>query len=288
MKFIVLGANGQLGSELKEKAQHYSEHHFLFSDIEEVDITKASDIEEYIQNNPCDVVINAAAYTAVDKAETEKEKALAINVSAVNNLALLSKKYRFFLIHISTDYVFDGKAYLPYKENDTTHPLSVYGKTKLQGESALQNTLTRGAIVRTSWLYSSYGNNFLKTIMRLSKERSLINVVFDQIGTPTYAADLAEAVLTIGIQNHLVKNLEIYHYSNEGVASWYDFAHEILRLTQSQTTIIPIESKDFPTPAKRPFYSVLNKSKIKKDFNITIPHWKESLILCLNKLTTKD
>lgn len=288
MKFIVLGANGQLGSELKEKAQHYSEHHFLFSDIEEVDITKSSDIEEYIQNNPCDVVINAAAYTAVDKAETEKEKALAINVSAVNNLALLSKKYRFFLIHISTDYVFDGKAYLPYKENDTTHPLSVYGETKLQGESALQNTLTRGAIVRTSWLYSSYGNNFLKTIMRLSKERSLINVVFDQIGTPAYAADLAEAVLTIGIQNHLVKNLEIYHYSNEGVASWYDFAHEILRLTQSQTTIIPIESKDFPTPAKRPFYSVLNKSKIKKDFNITIPHWKESLILCLNKLTTKD
>ena len=188
---------------------------------------------------------------------------MAINVSAVNNLALLSKKYRFF-IHISTDYVFDGKAYLPYKENDTTHPLSVYGETKLQGESALQNTLTRGAIVRTSWLYSSYGNNFLKTIMRLSKERSLINVVFDQIGTPTYAADLAEAVLTIGIQNHLVKNLEIYHYSNEGVASWYDFAHEILRLTQSQTTIIPIESKDFPTPAKRPFYSVLNKSKIKR------------------------
>ncbi len=283
MIFIVLGANGQLGSELKEKATYYSNHQFLFTDIEEVNIENSSDFENFIKNNPCDIVINAAAYTAVDKAESEKEKAININKNAVATLALLAKKYHFFPIHISTDYVFDGNNYRPYNENHTTHPLSVYGQTKLDGELILQKELTRAAIIRTSWLYSSYGNNFMKTILRLSKEHSNIKVVFDQIGTPTYAADLAEAILTIGNNQHLIQSVEIYHYSNEGVASWYDFAYEILHLTNSQTTITPIESKDFPTPAQRPFYSVLNKSKIKKEFNILIPHWKESLALCLKK-----
>lgn len=284
MIIAVLGANGQLGNELKVLSPRYSSDKFIFTDIDELDITNPIDFENFIKNTHCDVLINCAAYTAVDKAETEADKAHAINVEAVKNLALLAEKYHFFPIHISTDYVFDGKHYKPYVETDTPCPVSVYGKTKLEGEKALNTIASRAVIVRTSWLYSSYGSNFVKTMLRLGSERSEIKVVCDQIGSPTYAADLADAILKIAANHHNITKVETYHYTNEGVASWYDFAKEILKYAQPQCTIRPIQSKDYPTPAVRPFYSVLNKEKIKQDFSLHIPHWKDSLLLCINRL----
>ena len=288
MNIIITGANGQLGNELRILSTQYPDNHFIFTDIEELDITNKDAFENFIESNPCDVLINAAAYTAVDKAETEKEKAFEINVNAVKNIALVSQKYNFFPIHISTDYVFDGMNFKPYNEEDITNPVSFYGQTKLEGEKEFLQTVEQGVIIRTSWLYSSFGNNFVKTMLRLSSERPFIQVVFDQIGSPTYAADLAEVVLKIAFNHQKINTTEIYHFSNEGVASWFDLAKEIMQYIHANTEIQPIETKDYPTPAKRPFYSVFNKQKIKKDFNLYIPYWKDSLYRCLDKIACKQ
>jgi len=285
MNILVTGANGQLGSEIKVLSKNYP-YHFFFTDKDKLDITKKEEIEKFIKENDIDLIINCAAYTAVDKAEEEKGLTDLINHQAVKYLAEISKENDITLIHISTDYVFDGKNYKPYKEDDKTNPQGIYGLTKLKGEEAFINSNARGIIIRTSWVYSSFGNNFVKTMLRL-KDRKELSVVFDQIGTPTYARDLAKAILEIIDKNYEKLNnfkAEIFHYSNEGICSWYDFAKAIFDIKDINIKINPIETKEYPTPAKRPHYSVLNKSKIKKEFNIEIPYWRESLKKCLKEI----
>jgi len=285
MNILVTGSNGQLGSEIKELSSRYP-YNFFFTDINELDITNEENIRKYINEKDIDLIINCAAYTAVDKAEEEKEKADLVNHKAVEYLANIAKEKKISLIHISTDYVFDGKNYRPYVEDDPVNPQSVYGFTKLKGEEAFKNSKANGIIIRTSWVYSSFGHNFVKTMLRL-KARGELGVVFDQIGTPTYAKDLAFAILEMINKNlEKIKNkkAEIYHFSNEGVISWYDFARVIFEIENINIKVNPIESKDYPTPAKRPHYSVLNKNKIKNEFNIEIPYWRESLRECLKRI----
>jgi len=282
-KILVTGAKGQLGSEVEELSPNY-EGEFFFTDVAELDISNEVALREYIEQNAINTIINCAAYTAVDKAEEDSELADRINRKAVKKMAKISKEKNIQLIHISTDYVFDGKAYKPYAEAFQTKPNSVYGQTKLDGEKEMIALNPHNSIIiRTSWVYSSFGANFVKTMLRLGKEKSSLGVIFDQIGTPTYARDLAKAILDIlpQIDNQKV---EIYHYSNEGALSWYDFAKEIMRMAKLDCHINPIETYEYPTPASRPHYSLLNKAKIKKKFNITIPYWKDSLDECLVKL----
>ena len=277
---LVTGSKGQLGSEIKELSTSYQNNYF-FTDREELDITNEEAIKVFITTNDIDTIINCAAYTAVDKAEEDENNADKINHVAVSYMAQISKEKNIKLIHVSTDYVFDGTNHKPYIETDITHPNGVYGKTKLEGEKTLieinpKNTI----IIRTSWVYSSFGNNFVKTMLRLGKERDELGVIFDQVGTPTHARDLAKTILEIlpKIDN---ESVEVYHYSNEGVLSWYDFAKEIMAMAKLDCQINPIETKAYPTPATRPHYSLLNKLKIKEHFNITIPYWKDSLDECL-------
>jgi len=280
---LVTGSNGQVGSELQSLTPAY-DYNFYFTDKESLDISNASAVEAFIKNNAIDIIINAAAYTAVDKAQEETKSAEKVNHLAVKYLAESAKKHKCKLIHISTDYVFDGKNYRPYVEDDTTNPNGVYGATKLAGEKAMQSINPKNSIIiRTSWVYSSFGANFVKTMLRLGKERESLGVIFDQVGTPTYARDLAKTILDILPKIHN-KDVAIYHYSNEGVLSWYDFAKEIMRMAKIECSVDPIETKEYPTPATRPHYSLLNKAKIKKDFNITIPYWKDSLDKCLQVL----
>lgn len=283
---LVTGASGQLGSEIEELVNNSLSQasKFFFTTSQELDIAQHDKVEEYIQDNNIQVIINCAAYTAVDKAQSEQELADKINHLAVKNLALLAKKRNVKLIHISTDYVFDGTNYKPYTEEDAINPQSVYGKTKLDGERAMQEINPPSSlIIRTSWVYSSYGANFVKTMLRLGKEKEQLGVIFDQVGTPTYAKDLAQTILEILPKIKNTKT-EIYHYSNEGVLSWYDFAKEIMRMAKLDCKINPIETKEYPTPAKRPHYSLLNKSKIKKEFAIEIPYYKDGLDDCLRRL----
>ena len=271
---LVTGANGQLGSELREIAPNYKDYNFLFTDVKDLDITNHTTVAAFIESNKINVIINCAAYTAVDKAEEEKDLANAINHLAVANFTQIAKEKSIKLIHISTDYVFDGTNHKPYVETDTPNPQSVYGKTKLDGELAMQQiNPANSIIIRTSWVYSKFGNNFVKTMLRLAETRDEISVVADQIGTPTSAADLAEAILIIlpQISNETV---ELFHYSNEGVCSWYDFAKAIFEIEGLQIKVNAIESSQYPTPAERPFYSVLNKEKIKTKYWIKIPYWK--------------
>ena len=283
LNILVVGSNGQLGSEIQELSQDYP-YNFFFTDREELDITNENEVKEYSFRNNINIIINCAAYTAVDKAQNEQDFADAINNIAVGNLAQVAKENNIKLIHISTDYVFDGKNYKPYLEDDNTNPTSVYGQTKLDGENILKNINPfNSIIIRTSWVYSSYGTNFVKTMLRLGRERESLGVIFDQVGTPTYAKDLAQTILEILPQIHNEK-VEIYNYSNEGVLSWYDFAKEIMRMAKLDCVINPIETKDYPTPAKRPHYSLLNKSKIKQEFGTIIPYWKDSLDECLRKM----
>ena len=282
-KVLVTGSKGQLGSELQDLESAYPAYSFVFTDLKELDITNHKAVEQFINENQITAIINCAAYTAVDKAEEDQDLADKINHLAVKNFATIAKDKGIVLIHVSTDYVFDGSAHQPYKETDRPNPQGVYGKTKLDGELALQKINPANAIIiRTSWVYSSYGNNFVKTMLRLGKERDEIGVVYDQIGSPTYAGDLAKAILDIlpKISN---KGVELYHYANEGICSWYDFAKAIFDLEGLTIKVKPLESYQFPLPAKRPFYSVLNKSKIKEVYQIEIPNWKESLINLLNK-----
>ncbi len=285
---LVTGSYGQLGSELKELASQGLPYHFIWTDIDTLDITDKKALNDFVKKNPIDLLINCAAYNAVDKAEEEKEKAELINTKAVRLLTETCKENGAKFIHISTDYVFNGKTFQPYKETDTPSANSAYGISKLKGENeALKydNTL----IIRTAWLYSSYGKNFVKTMLRLGAERESVNVIFDQIGSPTYAHDLAKAI--INIINHANKNKKgfkpgIYNFTNEGVCSWYDFAVSIMKFAELPCKVLPIETKDYILPASRPFYSVLNKSKIKTTFNIDIPHWKESLDKCIKKINS--
>ncbi len=284
INILVTGSNGQLGNEIRFFANQYPDYHFVFTDVAELDITEYQQIDSFFKENNFNFVINCAAYTAVDKAEQEIEIARYINVNAVKYLSQIAKKHHAFLIHVSTDYVFNGKNHKPYSEEDVICPTSAYGKTKAEGETEVRNYAEKAIIIRTSWLYSSYGNNFVKTILKYGKERGKLNVVFDQIGTPTYAADLAKAILEIIPQLHSKSTIDTYHFSNEGVSSWYDFAKEIVELSSIDCIINPIETKDYPLPAPRPHFSVLDKSKIKKEFHIDIPYWKDSLKKCLKLL----
>lgn len=283
---LVTGASGQLGSEISSLAKEYSQYKFLLTDRSTLDITDDDAIENFLQDKDIDYIINCAAYTAVDKAESDKESAHKVNVTATENLAKIAKKKNISLVHVSTDYVFNGQACRPYIESDPVAPQGVYGQTKLEGEQALQAINPKNSIIiRTSWVYSSFGNNFVKTMQRLGTEREQLNVIFDQVGSPTYAKDLAYTILEIlpKINNTTV---EVYNFSNEGACSWYDFALEIFDLSEIACKVLPIETKDYPTPAKRPHYSLLNKAKIKSEYKIDIPHWKESLKSCL--LTLKE
>lgn len=282
---LVTGANGQLGSEIKYLSKFHNIN-FTFTDIEELDITSMDEIEGFFSSQEFGYIINCAAYTAVDKAEEEKEEADLANHIAVKNLAVMSSKFNAKLIHISTDFVFDGSSSIPFTEEDKTNPVSVYGKTKLAGEKAVLKHGSEVIIIRTSWLYSSFGNNFVKTMIGLTKKRNSIGIVFDQLGTPTYARDLAEAILNIINSQDFLTG--VYHYSNEGVASWYDFTKAIVEIAGIKCSIDPIETYQYPTPAKRPAYSILNKAKIKKVYNMEIPYWKTSLEKCINILKQKN
>jgi len=283
INILVTGANGQLGNELKAI---YNSDNFkieksvnvVFTDVDTLDLTNTIFLKKYLTDHPYNYIINCAAYTQVDKAETESEKAYSVNSKCVKGIIDSIKAYKTRLIHISTDYVFDGNSSQPYTEEVPTNPQSVYGKSKEEGEK-IALKYENAIVIRTSWLYSTFGNNFAKTIHKLSKEKDQLNVVFDQIGTPTYAHDLADAIVQIIYQSEKSKNFVpgLYHYSNEGVCSWYDFARAIAIKSYSCSTINPIESKDYPTPVKRPFYSVLNKGKIKSIYNLNIPHWEDSL-----------
>lgn len=281
---LITGANGQLGSELKEICPTTENHKYYFTDTKELDITQIEKIRAYCFDREIDTIINCAAYTQVDKAEDDVQKANLINNIGSQNLAIVCKEQDALLIHISTDYVFDGKANIPYKETSPTQPLGVYGATKLEGEKAIQQQGCHHIIIRTSWLYSSYGNNFVKTIQKLSAERETLKVVFDQVGTPTYAADLASAIKRISESKKTEIIEGIYHYSNEGVCSWYDFAVEINRIAKHHCDIQPCHSNEFPTKVSRPSYSVLDKTNIKNTYQIKIPHWIDALKECMLKL----
>jgi dTDP-4-dehydrorhamnose reductase len=275
---LVTGKDGQLGNELQQQASSFPSFDFIFNDKTDLDITNASQVDDFFASNHIDFCINAAAYTAVDKAEVEKDFALSVNEHAVANLAAACTRHGARFIHVSTDYVFDGNASTPYEEDHEVSPVNFYGETKLRGEKAAQENNPSCIIVRTSWVYSTFGNNFVKTMLRLMADRDSLNVVSDQVGSPTYAADLAKALLQIvqALQNNSALS-GIYHYSNEGVISWYDFAVAIKEHAGLACTVNPIPTSAYPTPTKRPAYSVLNKDKIKRVFGLNIPQWEDSL-----------
>jgi dTDP-4-dehydrorhamnose reductase len=287
MKILITGAYGQLGNEIKVLSVAFSDWQFLFTDVDTLDITNENALDIWFQKNKPSFVINCAAYTAVDKAETDSETAEKVNSLAPKLLAKFSKIFDAKLIHISTDYVFDGESFTPYAEEAEVNPKSVYGESKLKGEQNCFEENPDTIVIRTSWLYSTFGNNFVKTMLRLGKDRGQLNVVFDQVGTPTYAADLANAILSIiQISEKQPEKFVpgIYHYSNEGVASWYDFAKAIFEISDVKCIVSPVRSVEFPTPAKRPNFSVLDKSKIKNIFGVNILYWRVSLDECIKRL----
>ena len=294
MNILVTGANGQLGNEMRIVSKRSSDR-YIFTDVEELDITNRDAVMNFVKENDIKVVVNCAAYTNVDKAEDDEATAELINAQAVKHLAEACKSNNATLIHISTDYVFGGnEGNTPRTEDEPVNPTGAYGRTKLHGEQTIQEVGCNYLIIRTAWLYSEFGNNFVKTMRRLSSERDKLNVVFDQIGTPTYALDLANVIMRfIEIlkkeNNYQLSTVNsqlfgVYHFSNEGVISWYDFAKEICELSGNECDIQPCHSNEFPSKVKRPSYSVLDKTKIKNKLNITIPHWKESLKKCIIKL----
>ena len=290
---LITGSNGQLGQEIKAlvTAQAYEDHdtQFFFTTRKSLNITDKKPLLTFIETNTIDTIINCAAYTAVDKAEEEADLAYKVNHIAVKNLAEISKEKEIQLIHISTDYVFDGSSHTPLTEEDICNPQGVYAKSKHAGEEEVIRINPKGAIIiRTSWIYSSFGQNFVHTMLRLGKEKDVLNVVSDQIGTPTYARDLAHAILSILVKKSILsKYVEIYHYSNEGVCSWYDFAQAIFEISQINCKVFPISTEEYPTPAKRPLYSVLDKEKIINTYALKIPNWKDSLKSCM-KLMQKN
>lgn len=280
---LVTGANGQLGSELR-KIGFTALDEVFFTDVAELDITSYEAVARFVEEHEIDTIINCAAYTAVDKAEDEPELAAKINTEAVANLAKVANKQDCLLIHVSTDYVFDGTAEKPYSEKNSPCPVSVYGKTKLAGEEAIKKSRCLYIIIRTAWLYSTFGNNFVKTILRLAGERSEINVVSDQVGSPTYAEDLARAIVTIMENDDRGMFEGIYHFSDEGVCSWYDFASEIVRISGLPCRVNPVTTAEYPTKTQRPAYSVLDKTKIKNTFGVAVPRWQDSLAACMKEL----
>ncbi len=283
MKILLTGCNGQLGTEMRLLSEQYEQHQYIFTDVAELDITDLDAIRTLVKQEKIDVIVNCAAYTNVDRAEQDEKTALLLNATAVENIAIAAKENSSKVIHISTDYVFDGNHYLPYKETDPTNPQTAYGRTKLEGERLLLKHCPDAIIIRTAWLYSPFGNNFVKTMLRLGKERTELRVIFDQIGTPTYACDLALAIYEfIGSKQW---QQGIYHFSNEGVCSWYDFTCEILRQAGITTCkVSPIHTNEYPTLTPRPHYSVLDKQKIKDTLGITIPQWQYSLNKCVKQL----
>lgn len=284
-KILVTGANGQLGSEIRLLAENYPQFVFLFTDIDTLDLTNKEEVERFVADNQCRYVINCAAYTAVDKAEDDIAMAYKINRDAVGFIAQAAQKHRAVVIHVSTDYVFDGKGDRPYKESDPTSPQSVYGQSKLEGEELLRTLCPESIILRTAWLYSPFGNNFVKTMLRLGRERDSLNVVADQKGTPTCAGDLAKAILDIIGWVEEKENLPvgIFHYSNLGETTWYDFTlkiHECAGIKGCRVN--PVATSEYPTKAQRPQYSVLDKHKIQQTFQLQIPDWKDSLKKCIS------
>lgn len=285
---LITGSNGQLGTELQGLSYTHAYNGFKFyhTDLETLDITSKEQVNRFFENNPVDCLINCAAYTGVDKAESESDKARMVNTLAAEYLARACDVHNASMIHVSTDYVFDGSTAVPYREDDIARPLSVYGTTKLEGEKAVLK-LERGTVIRSSWLYSHYGKNFFNTVLRLASEKDHISMVYDQVGTPTYARDLARVLLFIA--NSAVSGTNsvpggLYHFSNEGVCSWYDFAAEIVKMKGLHCRITPIETELYPLPAKRPNFSVLNKTKIRSFLTFDIPHWRDSLSSCIDQL----
>lgn len=286
MNILVTGANGQLGHEMQRVAKS-SNHNYIFTDVadgyEKLDITNIEDIRNMVKNNNVDIIVNCAAYTNVDKAESDYDTADLINNTAAGNLATAMKEAGGTLIHISTDYVFQGDRNTPCQEDWTTNPLGVYGKTKLAGEAAIATTGCNSIIIRTAWLYSQWGKNFVKTMQSLTATHDTLKVVFDQVGTPTFAGDLADTIAHI-INTGQTNKTGIYHFSNEGVCSWYDFAKLICKLSGNTCDISPCYSEEFPSPVKRPHFSVLDKRKIKETFGIKVPYWTDSLEVCIKQL----
>ncbi len=282
MNILITGCNGQLGNEMQLLEKEYSQHTYFNTDVQELDITDQLAVEQFVAENKIDGIVNCAAYTAVDKAEDNKELATTLNTVAPAYLAAAVEKRGGWMIQISTDYVFNGTKHTPYVETDTPSPDSVYGSTKLAGELGVSKFCKRSMIIRTAWLYSTFGNNFVKTMIRLGKEKPELGVIFDQIGTPTYARDLAVVIMTA-----INKGIEpgVYHFSNEGVCSWYDFTKVIHRIAGITTCHVrPLHTAEYPTPANRPHYSVLDKTKLKQTYGIEVPYWEESLKECIEKL----
>ena len=286
MNILVTGANGQLGNEMQRVAKT-SSNHYIFTDVAQLDITDREAVLRAVKDNSIQVIVNCAAYTNVDKAEDDSETADLINNKAVENLAIAARENDATLIHISTDYVFKGDRCTPCREDWETDPLGVYGITKLAGEKSIERTGCRHIIIRTAWLYSPFGKNFVKTMQKLTAEKDSLKVVFDQVGTPTYAGDLADAIARI-IETDQLDKQGIYHFSNEGVCSWYDFAKEICELSGNTCNIQPCHSDEFPSKVKRPHFSVLDKTKIKDTFGIEVPYWKDSLKKCIRELAANN
>ena len=287
-RILVTGANGQLGSEMR-KLGAVSPNEYIFTDIAELDITNKAAVMAFVKHNNIGIIVNCAAYTNVDKAEDDEAMAELINATAVRNLAEAAKAQDATLFHVSTDYVFGAEGNTPRTEDMPTNPLGVYGVTKLHGEQAIAEVGAKAIIIRTAWLYSEYGNNFLKTMLRLTAEREYLNVVFDQVGTPTYAGDLAMTIFSIIEGGYYDGNEGIYHFSNEGACSWYDFAQEIATaMRHNKCKINPCHSSEFPSKVTRPPYSVLDKTKIKQTFGVEIPHWRESMIYCLKRIVMQQ
>lgn len=290
-RVLVIGKNGQLGLSLQKVAAEYGNLELEFVGREKMDLACANTVSQFFSRaQPYAAIINAAAYTAVDKAESEPELADRVNHLAVRQLAEIASEQGAFLLHVSTDYVFDGISHRPWLETDPVTPINEYGRSKLAGERAILASGCRGAIVRTSWLYSEFGNNFVKTMLKLGDEREALGVIFDQVGTPTYATDLARVLLAFlgepaSTNGAVQAGVELYHYSNEGVCSWYDFALAIFELAEVECRVNPIEARAYPTPATRPHYSVLNKGKIRRKLGITVPYWRDSLKVCRAELT---
>ena len=282
MNILLTGCNGQLGNEIQLLEKDYGQHRFFNTDVAELDITNQLAVADFVGRNEIDGIINCAAYTAVDKAEDNKELCTTLNTVAPAYLAAAVEKRGGWIVQVSTDYVFNGKAHKPYVETDTPSPDSVYGSTKLAGELGVQKFCKRAMVIRTAWLYSTFGNNFVKTMIRLGKEKAELGVVFDQIGTPTYAGDLAKAIMT-AVEKGIKPG--VYHFSNEGVISWYDFTKAIHRIAGITTCKVrPIHTSEYPTPANRPHFSVLDKTKIKETYDMEIPYWEDSLHKCIEKL----
>ncbi len=290
INILVTGSSGQVGKELQELSPEFKDFNFVFTDIEELDIIDEEAVLALFKSGNFQYCINCAAYTAVDKAEEDSETAYQVNVTGTKNIAHAASLNGTHLFQLSTDYVYHNDQNTPFKESDTTNPQSIYARTKLFGDEIAAQHFPFSTIIRTSWVYSSYGHNFVKTMLRLGRERDQLGIVFDQIGTPTYAYDLARTILILinKVETGEVEKEQlggIFHYSNEGVTSWYDFARAIFRIEEIECKVNPIETKDYPTPAKRPPFSVLNKAKIKAAFGVYIPHWEESLRECLQKIS---